>query len=119
MKRGRLESVAGPTECLVLTKLFRGFHEDLLDLDLDAGRLEHLAHNRERRLNAAVGPKAAGAGREIEEQEVDPQRVWVCDWAAGAIGSTAISTSSHRATLSPRKTVCTRNGRIGPPPPLM
>jgi hypothetical protein len=66
--RGRAHKAQRP-------RLLRGLHENLADLDLDAGRLEHLTHNLERRREAPVGPQAASTGGEIEEQEVDPPRV--------------------------------------------
>ena len=57
------------------TRLVRGFHEDLVDLDLDAGCLEHFTDDVERRLEASVGPETTGAGGQIEQQEFDPQPV--------------------------------------------
>jgi hypothetical protein len=56
-------------------RLLRGLHEDLVDLDVDGGCLEHLADDVRRRLEAPVGPKTTGALGQIEEQELDPQPV--------------------------------------------
>jgi hypothetical protein len=48
---------------------------DLVDLDLGPGRREQVAHDLERGLEAGVGAATAGAGREVEEQEVDSQPI--------------------------------------------
>ena len=66
--RGRTHEAQRP-------RLFRGFHEGLVDLNLDAGCLEHFTDDVERRLEASVGPETTGAGGQIEEQEFDPQPV--------------------------------------------
>ena len=53
--------------------MIRGFHEDLVNLELDTGCLKHLADDTERRLQASVGPKTTAAGGQIKEQELEPQ----------------------------------------------
>jgi hypothetical protein len=53
--------------------LLHGPHQDLVDLDLDARTLEHLAHDLERRLQAPANSQAARAPGQIEKEELDPQ----------------------------------------------
>jgi hypothetical protein len=49
---------------------------DPVDLDLGAGRREHVTRDLKRRLEAAVGPTAAGARGEVQEEKVDSKH-WV------------------------------------------
>ena len=56
-------------------RLLRRLHQHLVDLDLDAGRSQHVTHRLKRRLEAPVGAETAGAGRAVKKQEIDPHPV--------------------------------------------